>query len=77
MEPLSTHMAILSKDQFGNANTVELETLSPLATYCLYQSAVVQLQLWQRTGDEIYKERVESLKQVLAIFNRRWRVAGM
>ena len=76
MEELSTRMADQSRRLYIGRPDVEYEILSPLATYCFYQSAVVQLDLWRRTGDVIYKQRAESLKEVLGIFNRRWRVAG-
>jgi hypothetical protein len=77
MEPLSNQMAALTSKLYNSAETMDYDTLSPLATYCMYQSAVVQLRLWKKTGREEYRERLAGLKSVLSWFNRRWLVGSM
>jgi hypothetical protein len=77
MEPLSHQMAMLTSELFHSSETIEYDTLSPLATYCIYQSAVVQFRLWKTTNREDYKENLAGLKKVLTWFNERWLVAGM
>jgi hypothetical protein len=77
MEPLSNQMATLTSELYGSLEKIDFDTLSPLATYCIYQSTVVQLRLWKKTGTEKYRDNVSGLKKVLGWFNQRWLVAGM
>lgn len=61
---------------FGNTEKVNIDTLSPFVPYSLYQAAVVQFRLWKRTETSQYKEAMDSLKEILGHFARRWQIAG-
>jgi hypothetical protein len=76
MEPLSKQIAEFSRRLFGNGEGIDYGSLSPYVPYSLYQSAVVQHQLWKQTGQEIHKAALDSLKEILGHFHKRWLIAG-
>ncbi|KAF2495631.1 hypothetical protein BU16DRAFT_539560 [Lophium mytilinum] len=77
LEPLSRRIVDFSGQLFGKAEDIDYETLSPYVPYSLYQAAAVQCQLRKKTGDGVYETGLDSLKQVLRYFNKRWLIAGI
>jgi hypothetical protein len=77
LEQLSTQMAGLS-EHLLKAATDESDTFaqSPYVPYALYPTAAIQLRLWRRTGIAIYKERFDTMVEILRQFNKRWSIAG-
>ena len=63
MEPLSKQTVELTLKLYHSAEVIDYDTLSPLAAYCMYQSAVVQYKLWKKTGREEYQENLAGLKR--------------
>jgi hypothetical protein len=76
MEPFSKQIAEFSRRLFGNGDGIDYGSLSPYVPYSLYQSAVIQHQLWEKTGQAIHQAALDSLKEILGHFSRRWLVAG-
>lgn len=76
LEPLSTQIVQFSRRLFGPEQTVDYNTTSPYVPLSLYQSAVVQLSLWERSNQMVYKEGLASLKEILGFFKQRWASAG-
>jgi hypothetical protein len=58
-------------DRFEN---YPIETQSPYLIYSLYQAAVVQYRLWVQDRDPLCKRNLESLKDILNAFTKRWMV---
>lgn len=52
------------------------ETLSPYPLYSLCQAAVIQYRLWKHTNDPSYKRHIETIKDIMGEFTKRWVVAG-
>jgi len=76
MEPLSRKVAEFSRRLFGDGEDIDYGTLSPYVPYSLYQSAVVQHQAWKQTGHADHKAALDSLKEILGHFQKRWLIAG-
>jgi hypothetical protein len=76
MEPLSTQLVQFSSALFSTGEDVDYGTFSPYVPLSLYQAAVVQLRLWNQTGEECYWQGLSSLKRTLGYFGRRWTIAG-
>jgi hypothetical protein len=76
MEPLSKQIAEFSRRLFGNGEGIDYSSLSPYVPYSLYQSAVVQYQLWKQTDHAVHKAALDSLKEILGYFSKRWLIAG-
>lgn len=72
----STQITEFSRHLFGDINAVDLETVSPLIPHSLYQAAVVQYRLEKQSGEIRYRNGLESLKEILGHFGRRWCVGG-
>lgn len=51
------------------------DTQSPYLPYSLCQAAIVQQSLWKQTGNPIYEQRMNTLKNILLEFTNRWMVA--
>jgi hypothetical protein len=51
-------------------------TLSPYLPYSLCQAAVIQYRLWKHTNDPSYKRHIDTLKDIMGEFTKRWVVAG-
>ncbi|OQV09471.1 hypothetical protein CLAIMM_13590 [Cladophialophora immunda] len=58
-------------DRFEN---YPIETQSPYLIYSLYQAAVVQYRLWVQECDPVYQRNLESLKDILNAFTKRWMI---
>ena len=52
------------------------EVLSPYLPYSLCQAAGIQYRLWKHTNDPKYKEHIETFKDIMGEFTRRWVVAS-
>jgi hypothetical protein len=76
LQSSSMQIAQFSRQLFGDIENMDYSTFSPLVPYSLYQAAVVQYRWWKQTDEEIHKMALESLKEVLGSFNRRWLIAG-
>jgi hypothetical protein len=76
MEPLSTQLVQYSSALFSTGEDVDYGTFSPYVPLSLYQAAVVQLRLWNQTGEGRYWQGLSSLKRTLGHFGRRWTIAG-
>jgi hypothetical protein len=74
---LSAELVSFSHRLFGDAQSVNLDELSPFVPHALYQAAVIQGQLWMKTSDIHYMEALGSLRSVLHTHSKRWTVAGM
>jgi hypothetical protein len=58
-------------DRFEN---YPIEAQSPYLIYSLYQAAVVQHRLWVQDGDPVCERNLDSLKDILNAFTKRWMV---
>ena len=76
MEPLSTQILSFSTRLFGNFDGNDYSTFSPFIPLSQYQAAVVQLRMWNLSGEARYQEGVATLKRILNYFSHRWATAG-
>lgn len=77
MEQLSSRMAEISDYILGVAEDENKRfMLSPFVPYALYQTAVIELRLWNLKGESRYKESADKMVQLLQHFSKRWHVAG-
>lgn len=76
MEPLSKRVAEFSRELFADESEIDYGSLSPYVPYSIYQSAVVQHQLWKQNGQEIHQAAMNSLKKILGYFSKRWLIAS-
>ncbi|KAF2670636.1 hypothetical protein BT63DRAFT_371622, partial [Microthyrium microscopicum] len=76
MEPISTAIVGFARQLFGVEEDIAIDQLSPYIPTVFYQSAVVQLRLWDETGEDAYKDGLDFLKGVLLIFQKRWQISG-
>jgi hypothetical protein len=58
-------------DRFEN---YPIDTQSPYLIYSLYQAAVVQYRLWIQDSNPVCKRNLDSLKDILNAFTKRWMV---
>lgn len=76
LETTSTRIAIFSNHLFADLSKVDINKMSPLVPYSLYQAAILQHRLLTRTGEATYQVNLASLKMILGNFRKRWLVAG-
>jgi hypothetical protein len=77
LEYISTQIFEFSEYLFRDLGKVKYNMMSPFVPQSLYQAAIVQFRLWKQTNETRYKTALDSLKQILGHFNKRWLVAGM
>lgn len=70
MVELSDHMLGIAQDESQRLS------LSPFVPYALYQTAVIQLRLWEQNGKPKYKENLQLMVTLLDCFSQRWSIAG-
>ena len=76
MEPLSAQIADFSSQLFGAGTQTNYDVMSPYIPLSIYQSAVVQLRLLQRGYKTVNADALNSLRQILGHFSKRWGNAG-
>lgn len=54
-----------------------MEAYSPMVINSLFQAAVVQREIVKERGGEEDREGLERVMEMLGMFDRRWKVAGM
>jgi hypothetical protein len=64
--------AAASCDREGN---YPLDVFSPYLPHSLYQAAMIYHRLWTQSGLLIYKQRLDTLKAIIANLAKRWMVA--
>lgn len=76
LESTSTRIAVFSNRLFADVSKVDINKMSPLVPYSLYQAAILQHRLFVRTGETNYQANLASLKMILGNFRKRWLIAG-
>jgi hypothetical protein len=77
LEYISTQIVEFSEYLFRDLDKIKYNLMSPFVPQSLYQAAIVQFRLWKQTNETRYKNALDSLRQILGYFNKRWLVAGM
>jgi hypothetical protein len=77
LEEASTAIVSFSAYLFGNPEKLNYATFSPFVPYSLYHAGLVQFRLWKQTSALRHRESLDSVKKILAFFNRRWLIGGM
>lgn len=77
MKANSVRIAQFATHIFLGEEEVDITILSPINAHCLYLAAVVEFRAWKESKEVFSKRRFFNLKTVLAIFAKRWLVAGM
>lgn len=77
IEFISTQIVEFSEYLFRDLDKIKYNMMSPFVPQSLYQAAIVQFRLWKQTNEMRYKNALDSLKNILGHFNKRWLVAGM
>ncbi|KAL6901142.1 fungal-specific transcription factor domain-containing protein [Trichoderma evansii] len=76
LEIVSTQMAELSQHLLRSADDENNITMMSLfIPYALYQTAAIQLNLYQRSRNISFKANAESIIEILTCMSKRWRVA--
>jgi hypothetical protein len=70
MTGLSQHLL----ERAGDGNTLTMMSL--LIPYALYQTAAVQLNLYQKSQNFAFKANAELIIEILTYMRERWRAAG-
>jgi hypothetical protein len=77
MKANSIRIAQFATHIFLGREEVDIDILSPINVHCLYLAAIVEFQAWKESKEVFSKRRFFNLKDVIAIFAKRWLVAGM
>lgn len=70
MTELSQHLL----KSAGDENTLTMMSL--LIPYALYQTAAIQLNLYQKSQNFAFKANAELIVEILTCMSKRWRAAG-
>lgn len=75
IEEISIRATIFAEATHNDrAENYPIETQSPYLIYSLYQAAVVQHGLWKQRHDPQCKRNLDSLKDILHAFTKRWMI---
>lgn len=70
----TVHISSLLRGTEGN---IEIDSLSLFVPNAFHQAALVQWRLWLDTSNHRYKHGFESMKMILQLHGRRWKIAGV
>lgn len=73
MEETSLQVITFAEASYGDREeNYPFEVLSPYLPYSLCQAAIIQYRLWKHSNDPVCKLHLDSLKNILREFTKRW-----
>lgn len=76
-EALATDVALVAVKFNASWVSERMDALVPFIPHCIYQAAMIQVQLVQQRDDRWSKEFMHALMVTLSHYEKRWKIAGM
>jgi hypothetical protein len=76
MDVTANQLVEIASLLFTPIESTNMDRLSPLVFYSIYQATSVHLRNWKLTKNKVHEENVNTLRALLGHINTRWRAAG-